>query len=78
MSETPGDLIQNGPHWGRGSIKGHLVTLKPGLCKKQAKAEVNDGRARKHGVLHALDWLGVKKLEGRANTLKKGKCPRLR
>jgi hypothetical protein len=26
-------------------------------------------------VLHVLDWLGVKKLEGRTNTLKKRKCP---
>jgi Siphovirus Gp157 len=26
-------------------------------------------------VLHILDWLGVKKLEGRTNTLKKRKCP---
>src|SRR5271154_4014276 len=26
-------------------------------------------------VLRVLDWLGVKKLEGRTNTLKKRKCP---
>jgi hypothetical protein len=26
-------------------------------------------------ALHVLDWLGVKKLEGRTNTLKKRKCP---
>jgi hypothetical protein len=26
-------------------------------------------------VLHVLDWLAVKKLEGRTNTLKKRKCP---
>jgi len=51
-----------------------------------AKAEVKRLQARqKHFeataervsnmVLHVLDWLGVKKLEGRTNTLKKRKCP---
>ena len=28
-------------------------------------------------VLHVLDWLGVKKLEGRTNTLKKAEVPAL-
>jgi hypothetical protein len=51
-----------------------------------AKAEVKRLQARqKHFeataervsfmVLHVLDWLRVKKLEGRTNTLKKRKCP---
>ena len=51
-----------------------------------AKAEVKRLQARqKHFeataervsamVLRVLDWLGVKKLEGRTNTLKKRKCP---
>jgi hypothetical protein len=51
-----------------------------------AKAEVKRLQARqKHFeatadrvssmVLHVLDWLRVKKLEGRMNTLKKRKCP---
>jgi hypothetical protein len=51
-----------------------------------AKAEVKRLQARqKHFeatadrvgsmVLHVLDWFGVKKLEGRTNTLKKRKCP---
>jgi hypothetical protein len=78
MSETPGDLIQ----WTALGARKHKGSFGDpetwSMLGKQAKAEVNDGRARKHGVLHALDWLGVKKLEGRANTLKRGKCPRLR
>jgi hypothetical protein len=31
--------------------------------------------AKSSMVLHVLDWLRVKKLEGRMNTLKKRKCP---
>ena len=51
-----------------------------------AKAEVKRLQARQRHfetnaervssmVLHVFDWLGVKKLEGRTNTLKKRKCP---
>jgi hypothetical protein len=43
----------------------------------QARQKHFEGTAERVSsmVLHVLDWLGVKKLEGRTNTLKKRKCP---
>jgi hypothetical protein len=44
------------------------------LQARQKHFEATADRVRSM-VLHVLDWLRVKKLEGRTNTLKKRKCP---